>query len=109
MQTPDGGSGSGYQVDPASLAGVAGQIGQAYDDYNTVIVDYLGSACYSEGIFGDPGVGQAWTAFNSAWGDELSVTSEALGEAAQKISAALQQYQSAEHAITGALGKVRAS
>ncbi|HEY3867797.1 MAG TPA: hypothetical protein VGM10_05585 [Actinocrinis sp.] len=102
----DPGGGSGFQVDPASLSGVAGQLGRVYDDYNTVIADFYDSLCYSADAFGDSGVGQAWTAFNTAWGSELSVDSDALAEAVRKVSTSAQLYQETEDNVTAAVNRV---
>lgn len=104
---PDGGS--GFQVDPASLSGVAGQLGRAYDDYNNVIVDFFGTACYGADVFGDAGVGQAWTAFNDAWTNELNLSSAALAEAVEKVSTSAQLYQETEDSVTGIMKRAGAS
>jgi uncharacterized protein YukE len=93
--------GSDFQVDPAQLTGVAGQLGKAYDDFNTVLADYYGAACTdTETVFGDAAVGQAVTAFNTAWGSELEVYVEALAEMVRNVSTTAQRYQETERAVT---------
>jgi hypothetical protein len=93
--------GSDFQVDPAGLTGVAGQLGRAYDDFNTVIVDYYGAAdADGSNVFGDPTVGQAATAFNTAWGAEFEVYVEAIAEMVRNVSTTAQRYQETERAVT---------
>jgi hypothetical protein len=88
----DPGGGSGFAVDPAELKGAAGQLGQAYDDFDTAITDYGGSVCYDPAAFGDFGLGDAWSAFNSAWASEMSVTSAAIAEMINKINTTSDNY-----------------
>lgn len=57
----DPGGGSGFEVDPAQLAGVAGQLGKAYDDFTTAMNDYIGDECYDPAVFGDSGMAAAWS------------------------------------------------
>jgi uncharacterized protein YukE len=92
----DPGGGSGFQVDPAELKGAAGQLGRAHDDMNVAITDYDGSVCTAPAAFGDFGMADAYSAFNSAWSAELSVTSEAIDELATKVTTTADNYQASD-------------
>jgi uncharacterized protein YukE len=94
--------GSDFQVDPAQLTGVAGQLGKAYDDFNTALADYYGAACTAdtETVFGDAAVAHAATAFNTAWGSELELYVEALAEMVRNVETTAQRYQETERAVT---------
>jgi len=105
MLAPDGGG--DFQVDPAQLGGVAGQLGKAYDDFDTAIVDY-DTVGVDQSAFGDSTVGQAWTAFNAAWGSEMSVYLEALAEMVRNVSTTAQRYQETETAVTRNLTRIGA-
>ena len=103
------GDGADFQVDPGQLTGVAGQLGRAYDDFNTVIADYDGAACTADAsMFGDATVGQAATAFNTAWAAELEVYVEALAEMVRNVSTTAQRYQETERAATQAFSRIGA-
>ena len=97
MRIGDGGS--DFQVDPARLGGVAGELGRAYDDFNTAIVD--DDMAYTDpSAFGDAAVGQAWQAFDRAWASEMSTCAEALAELVRNVETTAQRYQETEHAVT---------
>ncbi|HEX3790789.1 MAG TPA: type VII secretion target [Pseudonocardiaceae bacterium] len=95
----DPGGGSGFGVDPAQLKGVAGQLGKAYDDVNTAITDFSGSECLDAAVFGDFGMGPAWSAFDSAWASELSVTGAAISELITKVSTTADNYRNTDDRI----------
>lgn len=97
----DPGGGDGFEVDPAQLGGVAGQLGRAYDDFNTAITDYGGTACYAESDFGDFGVGPAWSTFNGAWAGEMNVLSSALSELIHKVDTTRANYSANESHVAG--------
>jgi uncharacterized protein YukE len=94
-----GDGGSGFQVDPAQLSGVAGELGRAYDDFNTAIVD--DDMAYTDpSAFGDQAVGQAWQAFDSAWTSEMADYAAALAEMERNVETTAQRYQETEQAVT---------
>jgi len=95
--------GTGFQVDPEELSGVAGRLGQAYDDFTTAITDFHGLECYCAGMFGDSNVGAAWVAVNSAWAEELTAAGAALAELIHKVSTTAQLYQETEASITATI------
>ena len=101
-------SGSDFQVDPAQLSGAAGQLGRAYDDFNTALVDYYGAACEDASVFGDATVGQAATAFNTALASELELYVEALAEMVRNVSTTAQRYQETERAVTQGFTRIGA-
>jgi hypothetical protein len=102
----DPGGGSGFAVDPAQLKGAAGQLGRAYDDFNTAIDDYAGAECYDQSAFGDFGMGAAWSAFDSAWAGEMGVTSAAISELIGKVNTTADNYSGTEDHVTGAIKSV---
>jgi hypothetical protein len=93
LVNPDGG---GFAVDLAQLGGVAGQIGVAYDDLNTAIIQY-GQEASSPSDFGTEVAG-SWSDFDGAWAQELNVFSLALSETASKVHTAGANYAAAESA-----------
>jgi hypothetical protein len=97
----DPGGGDGFEVDPAQLGGVAGQLGRAYDDLNTAITDYAGNACYSQPDFGDFGMGPAWSNFDGAWAGEMDVLDAAIDELIKKIDATAGNYSGNEDDVAG--------
>ncbi len=102
----DPGGGEGFDVDPAQLDGVAGQLGRAYDDFDKAITDYAGTACYAQSDFGDFGVGPAWTNFDGALASEMSVLGEALAELIRKVDSTSANYRDNEHEVAGAFAKI---
>ncbi|HEV3357981.1 MAG TPA: type VII secretion target [Pseudonocardiaceae bacterium] len=102
----DPGGGDGFDVDPAQLGGVAGQLGRAYDDFDQAITDYAGTACYAQSDFGDFGVGPAWANFDGAWAREMNVLGEALQELIQKVDTTAANYRDNEHEVAESFGKV---
>lgn len=97
MRIGDGGG--DFQVDPAQLSGVAGDLGHAYDDFNTAIAD--DDMAYTDpSAFGDQAVGQAWQAFDGAWAGEMAETVEAIAEMVRNVETTAQRYQETEHAVT---------
>jgi hypothetical protein len=97
---PDG----GFGVDLGRLGGVAGQIGQAYDDLTTAIAQY-GQDSAAAVDFGCEVAG-AWSAFDSAWAQELNVLSQAVTEMVGKVQAAAANYAGAESSNTRAIDGV---
>lgn len=104
----DPGGGDGFEVDPAQLGGVAGQLGRAYDDFNTAITDYAGTACYAQSDFGDFGMGPAWANFDGAWASEMNVLSEAIEELIKKVDTSANNYRDNEDEVAGSFDKVAA-
>jgi hypothetical protein len=104
----DLGDGTGFDVDPAQLSGVAGQLGKVYDDYNTALADFDSGPCVADGVYGDSGVAQAANSCFGAWAQELSFTQSALHEMVEKVSTSAQLYQETESTITGNLRRVAA-
>lgn len=102
----DPGGGDGFQVDPAGLGGVAGQLGRAYDDFDTAITDYAGTACYSQADFGDFGMGAAWSNFDGAWAGEMDVLDEALAELIQKVNTTKANYTDNESGVAGSFDRI---
>jgi hypothetical protein len=102
----DPGGGDGFQVDPAGLGGVAGQLGRAYDDFDTAITDYTGTACYSQADFGDFGMGAAWSNFDGAWAGEMDVLDEALAELIQKVNTTKANYTDNESGVAGSFDRI---
>jgi hypothetical protein len=95
----------GFSVDPASLHGVAGQIGKAYDDLNTAITRYGGSQPATPGDFGSE-VSPAWSNFDGAWAQELDVLSLATMEMIGNVSNAATGYTTADVRAAGAARQV---
>lgn len=102
----DPGGGDGFQVDPAALGGVAGQLGRAYDDFNTVITDYAGTACYGQQDFGDFGMGPAWSNFDGAWAGEMNVISSAIAELIRKVNTTAAAYTDNESNVAGSFDTI---
>lgn len=102
----DPGGGDGFQVDPAQLGGVAGQLGHAYDDFNTAITDYAGTACYSQSDFGDFGMGAAWSDFDGAWAGEMNVLDSAIAELIKKVTTTAGNYSDNEDNVAGSLKRI---
>lgn len=102
----DPGGGGGFQVDPAALGGVAGQLGRAYDDFATAITDYAGTACYSQADFGDFDMGSAWSNFDGAWAGEMDVLDEAIGELIRKVNTTGANYTANEGDVAGSFDKI---
>jgi uncharacterized protein YukE len=105
MRIGDGGS--DFQVDPEQLGGVAGELGRAYDDFQTAIVDD-GMAFTEPSAFGDAAVGQAWQAFDGAWTGEMAEVSAALAEMVRNVETTAQRYRETEQAITRNLNGIGA-
>jgi hypothetical protein len=101
--------GTGFDVDPAQLTGIAGRMGKVYDDYDTALADFESAPCVADGVYGDSGVAQAADSCFSAWAQELSFTLSALQEMVEKVSTSAQLYQETESAITGNLRRVTAA
>jgi uncharacterized protein YukE len=98
MRIGDGGD-PDFQVDPAQLSGVAGDLGRAYDDFNTAIAD--DDLAYTDpSAFGDQPVGQAWQSFDEAWSSEMSTYQQALVEMVRNVETTAQRYQETEQAVT---------
>ncbi|HEV2634335.1 MAG TPA: hypothetical protein VGX23_04250 [Actinocrinis sp.] len=93
------GAGPGFQVDPAGLAGMAGRVGRAYDDFGGAVVGFREGGGSFPSAFGEFGVGDAWTSFNAAWSSELDVTRSALAELIRKVSTTAQRYEEAEATV----------
>jgi hypothetical protein len=117
MRIGDGGS--DFQVDPEQLGGVAGELGRAYDDFQTAIVDdgmaftepsAFGDAAVGQAwqAFGDAAVGQAWQAFDGAWTGEMAEVSAALAEMVRNVETTAQRYRETEQAITRNLNGIGA-
>lgn len=102
----DPGGGDGFQVDPASLGGAAGQLGRAYDDFDTAITDYAGTACYSQQDFGDFGMGPAWSNFDGAWAGEMGVLNSAIAELIKKIDSTAANYTENESGIADSFDRI---
>lgn len=98
-------SDDGFSVDPATLHGVAGQIGKAYDDLNTAISQYCGPEQGTPGVFGSE-VSAAWTNFNGAWSQEFNVLGLAIQEMIGKVGGAALGYQAADSAAATAAGEI---
>jgi hypothetical protein len=104
----DPGGGDGFQVDPAQLGGVAGELGRAYDDFNTAITDYAGTACYSQSDFGDFGMGPAWSNFEGAWAGEMNVLDSAIDELITKVRTTAINYRDNEGDVAGSFSRIEA-
>ena len=102
----DPGGGGGFEVDPAQLGGVAGQLGTAYDDLGTASADYAGLECYAESDFGDFGMGAAWSAFDGAWAAELGLLSSAVAELIGKVDTTAGNYGANEGTVAGLFGSI---
>jgi len=87
-------SDDGFSVDPAHLAGAAGQLGQAFDDLNTAINQY-GSGSATLADFGSEAA-SAWASFDGAWAQELNVLGLALTEMIRKVSKTAVGYSAAD-------------
>jgi len=97
MRIGDGGA--DFQVDPAQLGGVAGELGRAYDDFNTAIAD--DDMAYTEqSAFGDHAAGRAWQAFDGAWTSEMAEYAAALAEMVRNVETTAQRYRETEQAVT---------
>jgi hypothetical protein len=102
----DPGGGNGFQVDPAGLGGVAGQLGRAYDDFETAITDYAATAGYNQQDFGDFGMGPAWSNFDGAWAGEMSVLDSAIAELIKKVDTTAANYSGNESDIAGSFERI---
>ncbi|WP_406206618.1 type VII secretion target [Kitasatospora sp. NBC_01560] len=98
-----GAGGDGYSVSLAGLSGVSDQLGKTATDIAAAKAAYAGSVCYASTAFGEFGMDQAWSAFDTAWSKEITVTQRALDELSQKMSTTTQNYRNTEKAIASAL------
>jgi hypothetical protein len=98
--------GGGFQVDPAQLGGVAGQLGRAYDDFGTAMTDYAGAACYAPAAFGDFGMGPAWSNFDGAWSAEMAVLDAAIAELITKVDTTKANYTDNEGDVAGSFDTI---
>lgn len=96
----DPGGGNGFTVDAVQLNEVARQLGRAYDDMNTALANYGGASCYDASAFGDFGMRDAWSGFDSNWAGELSTISQAIDELSTKVVATTNNYTSTEGGVT---------
>ncbi|MBO0806198.1 MAG: hypothetical protein J2P25_24385 [Nocardiopsaceae bacterium] len=91
--------GDGFEVDPARLHGVAGELGSCYDDFCAVSEEFArggsGSAVSGSAVFGD--VGSAWSSFDNAWTNELLTTKTAIAELIGKVSSTADTYRDVEY------------
>jgi hypothetical protein len=94
----------GFSVDPAHLAGVAGQLGQAFDDLSTAITQY-GSGSATLADFGSE-VASGWSNFDGAWAQELNILGLALTEMIRKVSKTAVGYSTAEVVNITAIHKI---
>jgi hypothetical protein len=87
-------SGDGFAVDPATLGGVAGDLGRAYDDLNTAYGDLLATAYAGDdaSVFGAPEVVTAWNQFCSAFFGEFEEDLAAVAELINKLMTSAQKY-----------------
>src|SRR5580658_9048284 len=95
--------GGGFAVDPATLTGVAGQLGTAYDDLNTAFGDILSSSSADASVFGDPDVAGPWGDFCSDYFAEVQEDVNALSELIEKLLTTAQRYQETEADVTGSV------
>ncbi|MGV9264581.1 type VII secretion target [Kitasatospora sp. NPDC003701] len=98
-----GGGGDGYGVSVAGLSGVTEALNKTATDIATAKTAYAGSVCYAATAFGEFGMDSAWSAFDSAWSKEITVTQRALDELSQKMSTTTANYRNAEKAVTASL------
>ena len=103
MREPPSGDGSGFNVDPATLSGVAGLLGSAYDELNAAFGSMIDGSDADVSVFGDPDVVQPWSDFCTDYFAELQVDSAALAELISKLMTTAQRYQETEANVTGAV------
>ena len=105
MREPDPGGGSGFAIDPATLTGVAGELGTSYDDLNTASADLVATAYAGDdnSVFGDPDVVSAWNGFCSAYLSEFDEDVAALAELINKLLTTAQKYAETEANVTGTI------
>ena len=111
MLEPEPGDGSGFAVDPATLSGVAGELGKSYDDLNNGYVDLLTTVYAGDdnSVFGDPDVVTAWNAFSSAYLSEFDEDIAAVSELITKLLTTAQRYAETDAAVTSQLNGTRAT
>ncbi|MFF2149448.1 type VII secretion target [Kitasatospora sp. NPDC058190] len=86
----------GYTVQPDVLDGVAGALGQVATDLASANQSYTAQKPYVSTDFGEFGMDQAWSGFDSNWSQELHVTQRAVEELVQKVSATTANYRAVE-------------
>ena len=98
----------GFAVDPAALGGVAGELGQAYDDLNTAFgqVCATSSAGDDGSVFAAPEVVTAWNAFCTAFLNEFDEDVAALSELINRLMTTAQRYTETEAQVTGSIHAV---
>lgn len=87
--------GDGFEVDPARLDGVAGELGRCYDDFSEAAQEF--SRGGSGSSFG--AIQGAWASFDSAWSDELLTTKTAIAELIGKVSSTADTYRDADYQV----------
>jgi multidrug resistance efflux pump len=82
-------------VDPATLPGVTGQVGRAYDDFVAAIAPLATSSLTADAV-GNPDVASALSAFDMAWSAENTVITAAFEELVRAFAAATGVYVAAD-------------
>jgi hypothetical protein len=93
----------GYTVQPDALDGVAGALGKVATDLSSANQSYTAQKPYVSTDFGEFGMDQAWSGFDSNWSQELHVTQRAVDELVQKVSATNANYRAADAKVAGSM------
>ncbi|GGU54207.1 hypothetical protein ACIG0C_32415 [Kitasatospora aureofaciens] len=99
---------TGYTVKPDALDGVTTALGNVATDLTNANQAYTAQKPSQSADFGEFGVDQAWSGFDTNWGQELHVTQRAVGELVQKMSATSANYRAAETKVTASLSPKQA-
>ncbi|MEU4119604.1 hypothetical protein AB0F71_34545 [Kitasatospora sp. NPDC028055] len=87
---------TGYTVHPDALDGVTAALGNVATDLTSAGQAYTAKAVHPAADFGEFGVDQAWSGFDTKWAQELQVTQRAVTELVQKMSTTSANYRAAE-------------
>ncbi|WP_266291725.1 hypothetical protein [Kitasatospora sp. NBC_01287] len=88
---------------------VAGQLSQVSADLQQAVGAYTAPVCYAASVFGEFGMDQAWSGFDTDWAAELTVTQRAVAELSSNVTATTANYRAAEATVAGSLATVGAA
>jgi hypothetical protein len=103
---PGDGGGSAFAVDPATLTGVAGTLGQSYDELNDALAALITPASLTGGDFGDPGVAAAWNSYWTACQNEFSDDVAAVQELIDNLIGTADNYLKVDESIASSFYSV---
>ncbi|HJD80943.1 type VII secretion target [Kitasatospora aureofaciens] len=97
-----------YTVQPDALDQVATALDNVATDLSSADLAYAGQVTYDSSAFGEFGMDQAWSAFDSNWSKELHITRRAVAELAGKVSRTSGNYRAAEARVASSMTPERA-